>query len=63
MDANTHTDRQKIFPVKRRKVIRKVKITKYDFVRSHDFVIYHDGIYRYYFCDAITFPKKSKNTF
>ena len=24
--------------------MRKVKITKYDFVRSYDFVIYHDGI-------------------
>ena len=24
--------------------IRKVEITKYDFVRSNDFVIYHDGI-------------------
>ena len=23
---------------------KKVKITKYDFVRSYDFVIYHDGI-------------------
>ena len=24
--------------------IRKVKITKYDFVRSYDFVVYDDGI-------------------
>ena len=23
--------------------IRKVKITKYDFVKSYDFVIYHNG--------------------
>ena len=24
--------------------IRKVKITKYDFFKNYDFVIYHDGI-------------------